>query len=246
MELVRSIVVFNHTVDGNELMKTIPENFQGDIIIHGNFIYDYCGEREGECRIDVSGDLWVDGDVDMEDSFLNVHGDLACTGTIIARELTANFVKCEHLLRVRRRLIAEDVICRVFNVYIAEISGDIICNSSDIETLHVRGDYSCSHKSKIESAIISGNFVCEGCVKTLFMMILGNLKCNGVIDASDFVVNGNAKIAHGLYSDYVKVGGNLGCDKVVDADNVTIDGNFTCKSYNIGSLTVKGLVSSKA
>lgn len=242
MGLIRSIVVFNHSVDMVELQETIPENFQGDIVIHGNFVYNYCGEREGVCELDISGDLWVDGDVDMEDCFLNIRGDFVCTGSVVARELTANFVGCEHLLRVRRRLIAQDVVCRTFNVYIAEVSGDIICSSSDIDTLHVRGDYSCSHKSKIESAIISGDFLCDGCVKTLCMMILGNLKCDGVVDASDFVVNGNAKITHGLYSSYIRVGGNLGCDKVVDADNVTVNGNFTCKKYNIDSLTVKGLV----
>lgn len=208
MEVNRSIVVFNHGVERTELQEIIPANFQGDIIIYGNLSYDYSRERESFCELDISGNLWVDGDIDMEDAFLKVDGDLICTGSIIARELTANNIECYHELRVRRQLIADDVFCNMLNAYIVNVDGDVVCNTSEIDTMNVFGNYICFKKAQVEGATVHGNCICEGNISTICLIVLQNLLCDGFVHAYKLTVFGNVKIAV-LYSNDAKVGGEL-------------------------------------
>lgn len=79
----RPIVVFNHDITEKDL-RIIPDNFDGDIIVHG-FI-------ESTEKISIAGNLWVYGGIICCE--VEVEKDLVCEGTITCHilDVKGNFL----------------------------------------------------------------------------------------------------------------------------------------------------------
>ena len=114
---LNSVVIFDGDVT-DENLKIIPEDFRGDIVVHGDMTV-----KEYYCTI-IPCSLWVSGNIQTGD--INVAGDFCCERTINAGDInvTGDFY-CKGYIRASDINVAGDFYGKgIINADDINVAGD--------------------------------------------------------------------------------------------------------------------------
>lgn len=230
--LSEAIIVFDNKVKGQytkpDDLSNLPENFNGDVIIHG----DLCGEGD----INLKGNLWVFGKIEIE-------GDIEVE-FIYARGITCNTLKA-----INVENFGEDMQCCEIIV-----AGDLKSISTfDIERFPVGGSIDCE-----ENIAIMGNLLCKNlsgmdvdvkedlCVYENIvagdLKVKGNLICRENIMVEDLVVSNNIYCGNNINSEQdIFVKHDVLCKDIVAID-ISVDGDLFSEDISARDLKIGGLL----
>lgn len=205
-----AVVVFNKDVSAEELMKMIPDDFEGDIVIHGELIGNkdisisgniFCETFKGQhiCCVKY-GDFICESDIDSMD--IEVNGSFVCGGDIDSGSIKVN----------------ENFICEGNNV----TSGSI----------QVEGKMSCKGDIISSDDIQVGNsFICEGNIDSDDIRVENNFTCIGNITSKDIQIEGKFICEGNILSDDIRVGSNF----TWKGEDITSGNIVVKKTFNIVS-----------
>lgn len=236
--LEEATVVFNNEEHGKffipDVLKLIPEDFNGNVIIMGDLL--------GEGDIHLKGALWVYGEIEIEGDIeaefvyaecivcetikaedVKVYGKgIACCEVIVAGDLLSIGVinnECEHT--VSNEVIGGTIESEAD----IEVLGNVLCRDLASMDITIKGDL-CVYES-----IVAGD-----------LSVKGNVYCRKNIMVEDLVVSNNIFCGNNINSEQdIIVKKSVLC-KDIEATDIGIDEDLYCEDVTARDIRVAGII----
>lgn len=209
-----AVVIFNDDVTSSELLEVIPKCFDGDIVVWGNLIVD-------TIEFDISGNLWVDGNIGAVTSMISVYGSVNCKN-VDAYSLTVYDCINAHQCRIHDTLTvfancmvehikANKVIVRGFIKETIQIIADIVEVDDNFFAKNVS-----VYDIRVGKTLFCNTVVSKGEIKVIgAIYVVQNLQANNIIANSSIVIcNGSIKCNN------VTCSGHIKCDAQIAANTI--------------------------
>lgn len=222
--LKNAIVIFDGDVAAEELMELIPREFDGDIVIHGDLIVDVV-------NFDITGNLWIDGDIWAAASELSIYGSIVCKNIIAYAVTVYDYIEA-YQCKVQENLLVHT------NCYVDCITANTVKVKGDVHATEIEGDVLEVDGDIIASEISFYNIKANKSICCNIIMSLGKVEVNGSVYAEvdlrvcDMVVNGNV-IMHNGYAkcDFLTCSGSIESNTEINASKIIADELYGCYVY---------------